>query len=242
MKAIFKAVIGVMGFGLVAACMPYDGYGGSYYGSGYGAGYDDWGYCDGFGCPDNYWDQPLYYGSVYYGGRWNSGPFYYRNYNGGRQYWLGGGWRNDDWRGARPQQYRNERYGPALGRDWYRNNRPNDGRPGFNQGGGQGRGGDRPGFNQGRGGDRPGVNQGTGQGRGGDRDDNRGPRGGGPGGGRGPDNVQQNNQSYPDRGGRAQGMRPDAPRAQTPQGPRGGGDGGGNGPRPGGRARGLPQQ
>jgi hypothetical protein len=224
MKAIFKAAFGVMGFGLVAACQPYDGYGGGYYaGGGYGAGYSDWGYCDDFGCPDNYWDQPLYYGSVYYGGRWNNGPFYYRNYNGGRQYWLGGGWRNDGWSGARPQQYRNDRYGPALGRDWYRNNRPNDGRPGFNQGGqGGGRGGDnRPGFNQG--------------GRG-DGDGNRGLRGGG----RGPDNVQQNQQSYPDRGGRAQGISPQRQQQQqaAPQGPRGGGDG----PRPGGRARGLPQQ
>lgn len=135
MKTIWKAALGVTALGMLSGCMPYDGY---YEGGYYAGGGGGWGYCDGFGCPDDYWDRPLYYGSVFYGGRWQSGPFYYRDWNGGRQYWLGGGWRNDDWRGQRPPQYRDNRTGPALGRDWYRNNRPDFdsnrvGRPGFNR-------------------------------------------------------------------------------------------------------------
>lgn len=145
MKTIWKAALGVTALGMLSACVPYDGYydGGDYAGGG------GWGYCDGFGCPDDYWDRPLYYGSVFYGGSWRSGPFYYRDYNGGRQYWLGGGWRNDDWRGPWQPQYRSERYGPPLGRDWYRNNRPDFdsnrvGRPGFNRGGDNNRGDNNP--------------------------------------------------------------------------------------------------
>ena len=201
MKTMWKAALGVTALGLLGACQPYgyEGYGGAYYGGGAGYGY---GYCDSFGCPDNYWDQPLYYGSVYYGGRWNTGPFYYRDWNGGRQYWLGGGWRNDDWRGARPQQYRNDRVGPALGRQWYQNNRPgfdrnNDGRPDFNPNGGRG----------GRG---PGMDR-----------NNDGRPDFGPRGGRNPDAVQQQRSQTPppDRFGRDRAASP--PPARSPQTNRG---------------------
>lgn len=207
MKTIWKAALGVTALGLLGACQPYDGYGGGYYGG--GAGY---GYCNGYGCPDDYWDQPLYYGSVYHGGRWNNGPFYYRDWNGGRQYWMGGGWRNDDWRGARPQQYQGGRTGPALGREWYRNNRPgfdrnNNGRPDFNPNGGRG----------------PNIDR-----------NNDGRRDFGRGSGRNQGEVQQNRQGYPDRSGRVTGERPQA-------GPRGDGPRGG-GPRGEGRSRGAPQQ
>lgn len=167
MKTIWKAAIAILGLGMLAGCQPYNGY----YDDGYygGAGYG--GYCDSYGCPDDYWDRPVYYGSVYYGGAWVNGPFYYRDYGGRRQFWLRGGWRDDGWRGTRPSQYRNFRYGPALGRDFYRNrfdNRPgftqgrggrdfdrdNDGRPDLGRGGrGRGDNDNRPGFGQGRGGD-----------------------------------------------------------------------------------------
>jgi hypothetical protein len=143
MKTIWKAAIAVLGLGMLAGCQPYDGYyDDGYYGGGYGSGY-----CDSYGCPGNYWDMPVYYGSVYYGGSWINGPFYYRDYGGRRQFWLRGGWRDDSWRGVRPPQYRDGRFGPSLGRDWYRNNRSqfdrdgrsggrrfdrdNDNRPGF---------------------------------------------------------------------------------------------------------------
>ena len=133
MRIIWKAAIAAVSFGVLAGCQPYDYYDDGYYGGSYG-------YCDAYGCPGNYWDMPVYYGSVYYGGSWLNGPFYYRDYDGRRQFWLRGGWRDDAWRGARPPQYRDGRFGPPLGRDWYRNNRSQfdrDGRPGY-----QGRGGD----------------------------------------------------------------------------------------------------
>jgi hypothetical protein len=103
----------------------------------YGSG----GYCDEWGCPDAYWDMPVYYGPVYYGGRWFQGPIYYRDYGGNRWYWVRGGWRRDEWRGPRPNWWKgNYRVGPALGYDYYRANgfrhdrdrywRGNDWRPG----------------------------------------------------------------------------------------------------------------
>lgn len=187
MKTLWKAAIATLSFGMLAGCQPYDGYGNGYYGGG-GVGYSN-GYCDSYGCPDNYWDQPVYYGSIYYGGSWLNGPFYYRDYNGGRQYWARGGWRYDGWRGDRPSQYRNYRYGPALGRDWNRND--GDGRPGF-----QGRGGRGPDNDN-----RPGAGQGPGRG---DGPGGRG-RGGFDGGGR-------------DGGGRgAQQQSPPQQQAQPPR-------------------------
>jgi hypothetical protein len=85
----------------------------------YGSG----GYCDDYGCPDMYWDMPVYYGPVYYGGRWFQGPIYYRDYGGTRWYWVRGGWRTDQWRGPRPAWWRGGyRVGPALGYAYYARN------------------------------------------------------------------------------------------------------------------------
>src|ERR1700749_1544786 len=55
--------------------------------------YDSGGYCDDWGCPDEYWDMPVYYGPVFYDGRWFNGPVYYRDYRGERLYWVRGAWR-----------------------------------------------------------------------------------------------------------------------------------------------------
>jgi hypothetical protein len=78
------------------------------------------GYCDESGCPDEYWGYPVYYGPVFYDGRWFNGPVYYRDYGGSRWFWVHGGWRHDEWRGPRPGWYRNDyRVGPALGYDFY---------------------------------------------------------------------------------------------------------------------------
>ena len=199
MKTLLKAALGVIGLGLLGGCQPYDGYGGG----GYYGGDAGFGYCAGFGCPDDYWDQPLYYGSVYYGGSWRNGPFYYRDWNGGRQYWLGGNWRNDDWRGARPQQYRDGRTGPALGREWYRNNQNVQNRPGFN--------GNRP-DNQ----PRPGFNRNDAN-----RNDNA-PRDGGNRGRNQAEIQQQRSQQSappPDRFGRDSAASPPSPRPpQTSRG------------------------
>jgi len=97
---------------------PYDD---GYYDDGY-YGADAYGYCDTYGCPDSYWNLPIYYGPVYYNDVWFNGPLYYRDWGGRRQYWIHGGWRYDAWRGDRPSRYREGRYGPALGLSWYRNN------------------------------------------------------------------------------------------------------------------------
>lgn len=112
----------------------YDGsgYGNGYYAGGaYGAPYADsgyygtdaYGYCDEYGCPDDYWDMPIYYGPVFYNDAWFYGPLYYRDWGGRRQFWIHGGWRYDGWAGPRPSWYREGRYGPALGLNWYRTNR-----------------------------------------------------------------------------------------------------------------------
>jgi hypothetical protein len=84
----------------------------------YGSG----GYCDSYGCPDGYWDFPVWYGPVYWHGTWYRGPVYYREDFGRRQYWIAGGWHHDQWRGSRPDWwYRGHYYaGPALGYDYYR--------------------------------------------------------------------------------------------------------------------------
>jgi hypothetical protein len=102
------------------------------------------GYCDQWGCPDDYYDLPVYYGAAFYDGLWFDGPLYYRDGYGSRQYWVHGGWHADNWSGARPSWYAQGRYGPALGRDFYRSgsfrnanaqhgfNRDFDNRGGFN--------------------------------------------------------------------------------------------------------------
>ncbi len=150
MKNFTKAAIfafGVTGaFAAVpASAQPYDpynpaygdqGYEGDYYDQGYDPGYDQYaqydaygeygdeayGYCDEYGCPEDYYDLPIYDGEVYYNGLWLTGPLYYRDWGGGRQFWLHGGWRSS--------QYRGGNFRRAMGRDWYRQNRAF--RSGFN--------------------------------------------------------------------------------------------------------------
>ena len=82
--------------------------------------YDSGGYCDQWGCPDAFWDMPVYYGPVFFSGQWYDGPVYYRDWRGEREYWIHGQWRRDEWRGPRPGWYRPGRYGPPLGMDYYR--------------------------------------------------------------------------------------------------------------------------
>jgi hypothetical protein len=160
MRHFWKAPLAILSLtafvGLAGCVQPYDdGYGYAGYGGGYddygydapgGVGYDyaSGGYCDAWGCPADYYDMPLYYGSIYYGGSWFNGPHYYRDYGGSRQYWVHGGWHNDGWSGARPNWYRPGRTGPALGRDFYRSERFRNSR---NAGQRDNRGG-RPDFNR----------------------------------------------------------------------------------------------
>jgi hypothetical protein len=164
-KTLWKLALATLSAGalaMLAGCVAdYDGDGyaddvmpdGVYYD--YGSG----GYCDAWGCPGDFYDMPVYYGSVFYGGQWYNGPHYYRDYGGQRQYWVHGGWHNDGWQGARPNWWREGRTSPALGRDFYRSDRfRNSGAFRRDQGGGGNRGardrnGDgRPDFNRGGGG------------------------------------------------------------------------------------------
>jgi hypothetical protein len=100
---------------------PDDAYTGDAYAEGYGAyddqAYDDYamGYCDEYGCPEDYYDLPVFYGDVFYDNAWLTGPLYYRDWYGRRQFWIHGGWRYGNHRGGR--------FGPALGRSWYLQNR-----------------------------------------------------------------------------------------------------------------------
>lgn len=100
----------------------YDGYGYDQPPGGVPYDYDTGGYCDAYGCPDDFYDLPVYYGPVYYGGSWFDGPLYYRDWYGRRQYWVHGGWHYDAWSGPRPSWYRTGTYGPALGLNFYRSN------------------------------------------------------------------------------------------------------------------------
>jgi len=101
---------------------------------------DTGGYCDSFGCPDDYWDLPVYYGPVYYGGIWYRGPVYYREIRGHHFYWLRSGWRRNEWHGPLPSWAARPHYGPALGINFYYEHfrRPPPGKPGWN----------RPGWNR----------------------------------------------------------------------------------------------
>jgi len=137
MRTFFKAAIVAFGVtGALAAspagAQPYDPYNNGndgYDQQGYGpddAYAQDGGTCDPYyGCPDDYYDLPVYYGDVYYDGGWATGPFFYRDYGGGRQFWMHGGWHSGNFRGGR--------FGPALGRNFYASHGFGGG--GFNRGG-----------------------------------------------------------------------------------------------------------
>jgi hypothetical protein len=77
------------------------------------------GYCDQWGCPGDYWDEPVWYGPVYFDGEWYEGPVYYREHHGHHEYWVHGGWHEDEWQGERPN-WAEGHVGPALGRDYYK--------------------------------------------------------------------------------------------------------------------------
>ena len=87
-----------------------------------GFSYNSGGYCDDYGCPDRFWDYPVYYCPVYYRHRWYRGPVYYTRHHGGTYYWVRNGWRRDEWGGPRPPWACNDRYGPALDLYFYQSN------------------------------------------------------------------------------------------------------------------------
>jgi hypothetical protein len=119
---------------------PY--YGGSYQSAPYADPYyaDQYAYEDGYadpyacdyynppwGYPPDYCAYQVWQEPIYFGGLWYSGPIYYRSFGRERLFWLNGGWRHDEWRGARPSRI-----------DWSRNmrwNGPVQHRGGFAGGG-----------------------------------------------------------------------------------------------------------
>ncbi|GAA0544736.1 hypothetical protein FHS83_000545 [Rhizomicrobium palustre] len=125
MRKVWKAAVTAVAMATAMLAVPAkaDSFGFSFNSDGgVGFSYESGGYCDRFGCPDGYWDMPIYDCPVYWGGSWYRGPVYYRRYHGRVWYWLHGDWRLDEWRGARPGGYCVERYRPALGFDFYERN------------------------------------------------------------------------------------------------------------------------
>lgn len=84
-----------------------------------GFSYSSGGYCDAWGCMDDYWNYPVYYCPVYYRGHWYSGPVYYRYTRGDYWYWIHGGWRRESSYRSRPSWACQDRYGPPLDLDFY---------------------------------------------------------------------------------------------------------------------------
>jgi hypothetical protein len=86
---------------------------------GIGFSYESGGYCDRWGCPDDFWDYPVSYCPVYFDGDWYRGPMYYRNWGGRYYFWIHGGWHSDDWDVSRPDWACSDEFGPALSYEWY---------------------------------------------------------------------------------------------------------------------------
>lgn len=86
---------------------------------GIGFSYSSGGYCDAWGCPDDFWNYPIYYCPVYYDGRWYRGPMYYRYFGNRPFFWIRGSWRRDYWNGPRPYGACVDRFGPPLDLDFY---------------------------------------------------------------------------------------------------------------------------
>ena len=113
----------------LAGCVPPDGYQGGYYDND----------CGPYGCPPG--DYDYYYGGAYFDGQWYDNPLYYRDYGGGRQYWIHGGWHRDQWQGTRPEGHRGHDAEYFRDRGFARGGTRPDGNGGGNRGNFRGRDG-----------------------------------------------------------------------------------------------------
>src|SRR5262245_31873420 len=59
-------------------------------------------YYNPYRCDEDRYADDYYYDPIFFGGAWYRGPFRYRNYGGYREYWVGGGWHRNEWRGSYP--------------------------------------------------------------------------------------------------------------------------------------------
>jgi hypothetical protein len=91
-------------------------------GDGIDFSYESGGYCDRWGCPDEFWNYPLYYCPVFYDGSWYKGPVYYRRKQDELWFWIHGGWHRDEWDGPRPHGACIDRFGPVRGYNYYEAN------------------------------------------------------------------------------------------------------------------------
>jgi len=46
------------------------------------------------------YEGSMYYDPIYFGGAWYHGPYRWRMENGQREFWVGGGWHRNEWRGG----------------------------------------------------------------------------------------------------------------------------------------------
>lgn len=123
-KSVLKIGLAAAGFIALSASEPAaaDQWGVSISSNAVGFSYNSGGYCDSYGCPDRYWDYPVYYCPVYVHHRWYRGPVYYSRRHGGTMFWVRDGWHRDEWNGQRPPWACNDRYGPALDLYFYQSN------------------------------------------------------------------------------------------------------------------------
>lgn len=128
-------VAGIMSLALAgcAADGATYGAGAGYYDGGYAPYYDGYG---AYGYNDYYGpNSGIFYGSLYFGNQWYSGPHRYRDGRFGREYWFRNGWHRPD-RDGRPDR---DHVGNNNGGAWHPTPPRNDGNAGT-PGRGPGRG------------------------------------------------------------------------------------------------------
>jgi hypothetical protein len=127
-------VLGAVCLILLSGCVVSDANYGDYYGS--AANYDascDY-YTPPWGYPPDYCRYPVWSQPVYYAGIWYGGPIYYRSYGSYNLFWLNGGWRRDEWRGARPRIDWNHGHNKFWQGEIHRGRAGSTGRSGFGGG------------------------------------------------------------------------------------------------------------
>ena len=119
MRKVLLVSVAAAAFAVAAGSARAEGFSLSFGTGGIAFTYDSGGYCDRWGCPDEFWDYPIYECPVFYRGEWYRGPVYYRRYDDRVWFWVRGGWHRDEWRGPRPAGFCVDQFRPALGFEFY---------------------------------------------------------------------------------------------------------------------------